>query len=81
MGKGIVNPSEVSFNGGETKDAKPPGVGGGHRGAVGRDYWLQFCFFFKWFLILLLLLFFCLVLCQKHFLKGYLGNRVSNGFP
>lgn len=45
MGKCIVNPSEVSFNGGETKDAKPPGVGGGH-GKGGREgLLLQFCSF------------------------------------
>lgn len=44
---------------------------------VGRGYWLQFGVFFpanEFF-------FFLLVFCQKHFLKGYLGNRVSNGFP
>lgn len=35
MGKCIVNPSGVSFKGGETKDAKPPGVGGGHGGGGG----------------------------------------------
>jgi len=36
MGKWTVNPSGVSLNGGETKDAKPPGVGGGPGGG-GRE--------------------------------------------
>lgn len=54
MGKCIVNPSGVLFNGGETKDAKPPGWEVGTEGAAGRDDWLQFCFFlqmifFRWF--------------------------------
>lgn len=74
MGKGIVNPSGVSFNGGETKDAKPPGVGGGHGRGGGEGL-----------LVTVLFLsandFFLVVLSQKHYLKGYLGNRVSNGFP
>lgn len=47
---------------------------------AGRDYWLQFGVFFlqmNFFGVVFVFLFFC----QKHFLKGYLGNRVSNGFP
>lgn len=77
MGKCIVNPSGVSFNGGETKDAKPPGVGGGHGEGGGEGllatvlgFFFCKCFFF-----------FLVILSQKHYLKGYLGNRVSNGFP
>lgn len=77
MGKCIVNPSGVSFNGGETKDAKPPGVGGGYGEGGGKGLLVTIWVFFpanEFF-------FFLLVFCQKHFLKGYLGNRVSNGFP
>lgn len=36
----------MSLNGGETKDANPPGVGGGHGGEAGRDYVLLFWGFF-----------------------------------
>lgn len=59
MGKCIVNPSGVSFNGGETKDAKPPGVGGGYGEGGGKGLLVtvwgffpanEFFFFFACFL-------------------------------
>jgi len=80
MGKCIVNPSEVSFKGGETKDAKPPGVGGGH-GEGGREGLLITVLFFLQMIFYLFIYFWFIALSQKHYLKGYLGNRVSNGFP
>lgn len=71
MGKCIINSYGVSFNGGETKDAKPPGVGGGHGRGGGEGL---FATVFSANALILLFL-------RSIYLKGYLGNRVSNGFP
>lgn len=45
---------------------------GGRRGGI-------MCYCFGVFF--LQMIFFLVVLSQKCYLKGYLGNRVSNGFP
>lgn len=73
MGRGVVNPSEVSRNGGESRDAKPLWVGGGHGGAAGRDHGLQFCFSFEWFLIFFIYLLVLFGSLSETFREGIFG--------
>lgn len=72
MRKCIVNPTGVSFNGGETKDAKPPGVGGGYGEGGGKGLLVTIWVFFpsnEFFLGC-----FCIfVFLSEAFLEGIFG--------